>query len=131
MSDGKRRNWEAVLFWAGGCASFSFPPLISAYVFNDFVPHAKGRTPLEDAVIRAQLGGILMLLPTIVFQHFRSRHDRNAFLERRPMAAALALLLGLATPTVAYLAPQSGLLSLVVLIAAPLASARLMFRAAK
>ena len=72
-----------------------------------------------------------MLIPTVVFQYVQSRHDRNAFLERRPRAAALALLFGLATPTVAYLGPQGGLLPLVVFIAAPLASSRLMFRAPK
>jgi hypothetical protein len=131
MSDGKRRIWAAMLFWAGGCASFALPPLLSAYVFNDFVPQPKGRTPIENAVIRAQLGGILMLIPTAIFQYAQSRCDRNAFLERRPGAAALALLLGLATPIVAYLLPESDLLSLVVYAAAPLASVRLMFKAPK
>jgi len=129
--DVKRRNLEAVLFWVGGCISSAFPPLLSAYVFDDFVPQAKGRTPIENALIRTQFGGLWMLIPAIVFQYAKSLQDRNALLERRPMAAALALLFGLATPTLANLAPQDGLLPFVVFIAAPLASSRLMFRAPK
>lgn len=131
MGDSKRRSWEAVLFWVGGCAASALPPLLSAYVFDDFVPQAKGRTPIEDALMRAQLGGLVMLIPAMVFQYGQARQERNAFLERRPMAAGLALLFGLATPSLANLAPQDGLMPLVVFIAVPLASSRLMFSAAK
>jgi hypothetical protein len=89
----------------------------------------KGRTPLQAAAIGAELGGLLMLIPAIVFRYGQSLQDRKAALHRRPMAAAIALVLGGATASLTYLTFLDLLQGIVLCSAAAMASSRLTWRA--
>jgi len=128
MVDVRRGNLEAFLFLLGCGAFFALPPLVSAYVLGDFVPHMKGRTPFQAAGLGAEIGGLLMLTPALVFRWGQSLQDRKGVLERRPMAAGLAVLLGLATPVLTYLTPGDVFLSIAICSAGALASSRLTWR---
>ena len=127
MIEVRRGEVEAILFWVGGCAFFACAPLFSAYVFHDFVPLIKGRTPLQAAVIGAQIGGLMMLIPAMVFRYGLSLRDRKGELEPRPMGPAFAALCGLMTGALTRLTGDLLLLQ-IACSAAALASSRLLWR---